>query len=95
MVMVSARETGEAFHQKHVAGASEDNDLVFFAMVGLHARACRISEEVMALIARDLASSLGLSLFPDTEVGRRQPATCRKFGVARPLRIDTTGTSEG
>jgi hypothetical protein len=50
MVMVSARETGEAFHQKHVAGASEDNDLVFFAMVGLHARACRISEEVMALM---------------------------------------------
>lgn len=50
MVMVCARELGEEFSHKHSAGAAEENDLVFPVLVRLHARACRVSEEVLALL---------------------------------------------
>jgi len=50
MVMVCAREAGEAFSRKHAPEAAEDNDLVFSGLIRLHARACRIAEEVLALM---------------------------------------------
>jgi hypothetical protein len=55
MVMVCAREAGESFNHKHRSAAAPENDLVFSALVGLHARACRISEEVLALMRAGLA----------------------------------------
>jgi hypothetical protein len=50
MAIVVAYEAGEAFNTKHQAAAREDNDLVFAALVRLHARACRIAEEVLMLL---------------------------------------------
>jgi hypothetical protein len=50
MAMVVAYEAGEAFHKKHWKKAEAENDLVFAALVRLHARACRISEEVLVLL---------------------------------------------
>lgn len=50
MAMVVAFEAGEAFNDKHQAEARTDGDLVFAALVRLHARACRIADEVLVLL---------------------------------------------
>jgi hypothetical protein len=50
MAMVVACEAGEAFNEKHRQEAGADKDLVFAVLVRLHARACRIAEEVLALL---------------------------------------------
>lgn len=50
MVMVIAYEAGEAFNEKHRFKAEADNDLTFAVLVRLHARACRIAEEVLTLL---------------------------------------------
>jgi Family of unknown function (DUF5677) len=50
MAMVVAFEAGEAFNEKHQSKAKTDGDLVFAALVRLHARACRIADEVLVLL---------------------------------------------
>jgi hypothetical protein len=50
MAMVVAYEVGEEFNAKHHAHAAAENDLVFAVLVRLHARACRIAEEVLTLL---------------------------------------------
>lgn len=50
MAIVVSYEAGEAFNAKHQTTAGEENDLVFAALVRLHARACRIAEEVLRLL---------------------------------------------
>jgi hypothetical protein len=50
MTMVVAYEAGEAFNKKHSRQARRDNDLVFAVLVRLHARGCRIAEEVLTLL---------------------------------------------
>jgi hypothetical protein len=50
MAMVVAYEAGEAFNAKHQKQAKADNDRIFAVLVRMHARACRIAEEVLALL---------------------------------------------
>lgn len=50
MAMVVAYEAGEAFNESHQTEAGENADLVFAALVRLHARGCRIAEEVLTLL---------------------------------------------
>jgi Family of unknown function (DUF5677) len=45
-----AFEAGEDFTRTHSADAASDNDLVFYVLIRLHARACRIAEEVLVLM---------------------------------------------
>lgn len=50
MAMVVSYEAGEAFNEKHWQAAEAENDVVFVVLVRLHARACRIAEEVLVLL---------------------------------------------
>jgi Family of unknown function (DUF5677) len=50
IVMVAALEAGADFNEKHRPAAIEENDLVFEALVSLHARASRIASETYALL---------------------------------------------
>lgn len=50
MAMVVAYEVGEEFNAKHQEQAEADSDLIFAVLVRMHARACRIAEEVLALL---------------------------------------------
>lgn len=50
MAMVVASEAGDTFNEKHRPQAIDDNDLVFEVLTRLHARACRIAEEVLTLL---------------------------------------------
>jgi hypothetical protein len=50
-VLVCAEEVGATFNTMHRPVAEEHEDLVFEAMTGLHARACRIALEVHRLLA--------------------------------------------
>jgi hypothetical protein len=45
-----AFEVGEDFTQTHSEDAASANDLVFYVLIRLHARACRIAEEVLVLM---------------------------------------------
>ena len=55
-IMVIAQESGQEFNQKHRAGASQNEDHVFDALSRLHARACLIASEVLALLRSGHAS---------------------------------------
>jgi len=48
--MVAAVEAGADFNEKHRPSAAQENDLVFEALVSLHARASRIASETYALL---------------------------------------------
>lgn len=50
VVYVAALEAGADFNDRQRAGAAEDGDLVFEALVGLHARACVAASEVSSLL---------------------------------------------
>jgi hypothetical protein len=50
MTMVVAYEVGEDFNERHQRQAEAEQDPVFDVLVRLHARACRIAEEVLALL---------------------------------------------
>jgi hypothetical protein len=50
-VAVCAEEAGATFNDRHRPAAEEHQDLVFEAMTGLHARACRTALEVHRLLA--------------------------------------------
>ncbi|MEA2192598.1 MAG: hypothetical protein QOI73_2719 [Solirubrobacteraceae bacterium] len=50
MAIVVAYEAGEAFNLKHQHKAGDEYDLVFAALVRLHARGCRIANEALALL---------------------------------------------
>lgn len=50
MVVVISYEAGEAFNEKYRPQAGAERDLVFAVLVRLHARACRVAEEVLALL---------------------------------------------
>jgi uncharacterized protein DUF5677 len=50
MVVTAAFELGADFNAKHQEQANRENDLRFAVLVRLHARACRIAEEVLVLL---------------------------------------------
>jgi hypothetical protein len=50
MVMVAAEEAGAEYYAEHQEAAAEEDDLVFEALVALHALACRTASEVYALL---------------------------------------------
>jgi hypothetical protein len=50
MVMVASEEAGAEYYLQHQAAAAEEDDLVFEALVALHALACRTASEVYALL---------------------------------------------
>jgi Family of unknown function (DUF5677) len=50
MILTVASEIGEEFNSRHGPSAAEANDLQFFVLIRQHARACRIAEEVLALM---------------------------------------------
>jgi hypothetical protein len=50
MVMVAATEAGAVFNEKHRAAAAKESDVVFEALIQIHARASRIASEVLALL---------------------------------------------
>jgi hypothetical protein len=50
-ILVCATETGEDFGYRNEAQAREAGDLVYEALVGLHARACRVAGEVHTLLS--------------------------------------------
>lgn len=50
MVMVASEEAGAEYYVEHQAAAAEEDDLVFEALVALHALACRTASEVYALL---------------------------------------------
>jgi hypothetical protein len=50
MLMVASEEAGAEYYVEHQAAAAEEDDLVFEALVALHALACRTASEVYALL---------------------------------------------
>jgi hypothetical protein len=45
-----AHEAGEEFGRTHASDAADEGDLVFYVLVRLHARACRVAGEVLTLL---------------------------------------------
>ena len=56
MLIEAARESGEEYFTEHGSNAAQENDIVFEALVRLHARSCLVAEEVFCLIEGGLAS---------------------------------------
>lgn len=50
-IVVCAEEVGHELHRVHREAAAEEDDLVFEALIGLYARACRIAREVHHLLS--------------------------------------------
>jgi hypothetical protein len=56
MLIEAARETGEEYCKEHQPRAARENDLVFEALVRLHARSCLVADEVNWLLEGGYAS---------------------------------------
>lgn len=56
MLIEAARETGEEYCKEHRPRAVRENDLVFEALVRLHARSCLVADEVSWLLEGGYAS---------------------------------------
>jgi hypothetical protein len=54
--LVASLEAGEMFYEKHVDDAVANDDYLFEALVRIHARACRTTWEVLALLRNGFAS---------------------------------------
>ncbi|MGH2485596.1 MAG: DUF5677 domain-containing protein, partial [Ktedonobacterales bacterium] len=50
MTLVSTQEAGNNFCAQHADKAARENDIMFWALVRLHARACQVASEVLALL---------------------------------------------
>jgi hypothetical protein len=50
MIMVACEEAGAEYNSANSEAAEKENDLVFEALVGLHALACRTASEIYALL---------------------------------------------
>jgi hypothetical protein len=80
-ILVGAMEVGENFAYRNEKKAREDGDLVYEAVVGIHARACRVAGEIHILLAAGLPHGararcrtlheLAVTAFAMTEFGRK------------------------
>ena len=56
MLIEAARESGEEYNAEHRPKAAQENDVVFEALMRLHARSCLVAEEVFCLMEGGFAS---------------------------------------
>jgi hypothetical protein len=56
LLIVTSREVGTRFNNRHAPQAEVDNDPLFWALIRIHARSCQVASEIQALLVSGHAS---------------------------------------